>query len=108
MIRRCHIDRVDRYQTCQDILNELPLKLGKRKFSIAKDLNPEELLDGILKVLPHNNENLDRELTNRLAAKQQGIKKVGKRIRHEYLKAIQRGMKRSLLTIDDNGHLHRM
>lgn len=102
------VNRNERFQKCQDILNELPVKLGKRKFSIAKDLNPEELLDSVLKVLPHKSEKIDREITIRLAAKQQGITKVGNRIRHEYLKAIQRGIKRSLIAMDENDHLNRM
>lgn len=98
----------NRIYSCKEILNMLPIKSSNQKFNTAKDLNPEELLNAILKVLPDKDVELDREEVIRSAAKELDIQRVGKNIRHEFLKAIRRGINRNLIKQGEENSIARL
>lgn len=102
------VNPINRIQCCEDILSLLPIKRTRRKFTTARDLNPEDLLNYILKVLPEKGCEIDREEAIRCAAKDSGIERVGKNIRHEFLKAIRRGVNRSLIFEDNEKNISRL
>lgn len=102
------VDCFSRFQSCKHVLKLLPVISSTPKFNKARDLNPEELLKAVIKVLPNKGVEVDREEAIRWAAKELDIQKVGKNIRHEFLKAIRRGINRNIIKQEIEGKISRM
>ena len=78
------------------------------QYKQTRDLNREELLNALLKVLPDKDVLINREEAIKMASKTLGIDRVGKNIRFEFLSAIRRGVKRNLIRNIDNELLSRL
>lgn len=94
-------DRNRRISSANEVLSILPYQVGdKTTRNKASDLNPEVLLQALLRVLPDSGITVERDIVFRWAAKDVGVKRIGKNIRGEFQKAVNRGIRRKLLVGD--------
>lgn len=96
----------DRYLRCSDLARLLPIKT--KTIINDEDLNPEDLLKAIVKCLPDRGAWVDKEDLIRRAARLSGVERVGKNIRHQFIKAILRGVRRNILVQNLQGQVSKI